>query len=180
MNDSIKQTQLTGVLEVLRPTFADDRGFFRESLRKSELEAVTGNPFTIVQVNHARSSKGTLRGIHIAPWNKLIYVPRGKVQAVIVDLKEGSPTFGQYQSFIIGDEYRASIYVPAGCGNSYLVMSDDADYTYLTDQEWAPGLEHNIAWNDPTIGVKWELDGEPILSEKDKSNPSFKEAYPSK
>ncbi len=176
----INKTSLEGVFTIVRPTFADDRGFFRESIRVPHLEEETGKPFKIVQANHARSSKGTLRGIHIAPWNKLIYATRGKIQAVIVDLKEGSPTFGKYESFILGDETKQSVFVPAGCGNSYLVLCDEADYTYLTDQEWAPGLESNLAWNDPTLNVKWEVEGEPTLSEKDTKNPTLKELYPDK
>lgn len=176
----ITKTSLNGVLLINRPTFADDRGFFRESVRVKDLVAEAGKEFNIVQANHARSSKGILRGIHVAPWNKMIYVTRGKVQAVIVDLQKDSPTFGKHESFILGDETKNSLFVPAQCGNSYLVLSEDADYTYLTDQEWAPGLEFNVAWNDPTLGVKWELDGEPILSEKDKQNPTMNSLFPDK
>jgi dTDP-4-dehydrorhamnose 3,5-epimerase len=174
----ITKTTLNGVMLINRPTFADDRGFFRESLRVKDLESEIAKPFNIVQVNHARSSKGTLRGIHVAPWNKLIYVTHGKVQAVIVDLQKNSSTFGNYESFILGEETKNSLFVPAQCGNSYLVLSDDVDYTYLTDQEWAPGLEFNVAWNDPELNVKWELDGEPILSEKDKQNPTLQSVFP--
>lgn len=176
-NQNVKPTQLEGVFEVQRPTFPDDRGFFRESVRIKELESFTHVPFNVVQANHARSTKGALRGIHIAPWNKLIYVVRGKVQVVLVDCKEGSSTFGHYQSFIIGDDNKSSIFVPAGVGNSYYVMSDEVDYSYLTDQEWAPGLEKALAWDDPKLGIKWELDGDPILSEKDKQNPTFDELF---
>ena len=178
MSDTfIKDTTLNGAFEIQRPTFADGRGFFRESIRIKDLEAAINAPFNVVQANHARSTKGTLRGIHIAPWNKLIYVTRGKVQSVIVDLVKGSPTFGKHQSFIIGDDNRTSIFVPKGFGNSYNVLSDEADYTYLTDAEWAPGLEFGIAWDDPTFAIKWELDGEPNLSEKDNQNPTFKEKF---
>lgn len=179
MSDSnfIKETTLSGALEIQRPTFADGRGFFRESIRIKDLNEVLASPFQVIQANHARSTKGTLRGIHIAPWNKLIYVTRGKVQSVIVDLVKGSPTFGKHQSFIIGDDNRSSIFIPKGFGNSYNVLSHEADYTYLTDAEWAPGLEFGIAWDDPTLAIKWELDGEPNLSEKDKQNPKFKEKF---
>lgn len=173
----IKPSTLHEILQIQRPTMTDDRGFFRESVRVKSIEEELGRPFSIVQANHARSTKGTLRGIHIAPWNKLIYVPRGKVQAVIVDLRKESPTFGKYESFIIGDENRTSIFVPAGCGNSYLVLSDEADYTYLTDQEWIPNAEYGIAWDDPTLAIKWELDGQSTLSERDKTNPTFKEKF---
>lgn len=174
----IKKTSLHNVFLINRPTFADDRGFFRESIRVKDLEAETGNTFSIVQANHARSSKNTLRGIHVAPWNKLIYVTKGKVQAVIVDVQKDSPTFGKYESFILGDDTKNSLYVPKSCGNSYVVLSEEADYTYLTDQEWAPGLEYNIAWDDKDLAVKWEFEGDPILSDKDKANPTLREVFP--
>ena len=177
-DENIRKTSLEYVFEIERPTFPDDRGFFHETFRKSELEEAIGNEFIIRQVNHSRSAKGTLRGIHRASWNKVIYVPRGKVQSVIVDLREGSPTFGKYESFIIGDENRASVFVPAYCGNAYLVLSDEADYTYLTDQEWAPNIETGIMWNDSEIGVQWELTKGLLLSDRDKTNPTFKEAFP--
>lgn len=179
MSDSnfITPSSLHQVLQIKRPTVSDDRGFFRESLRVKDLEEELGMQFGIVQANHARSTKGTLRGIHIAPWNKLIYVPRGKVQSVIVDLRKDSPTFGKYESFIIGDDNRTSIFVPAGCGNSYLVLSDEAEYTYLTDQEWKPNAEYGIAWNDQTLAVQWDLTENLTLSERDKNNPTFKEKF---
>jgi dTDP-4-dehydrorhamnose 3,5-epimerase len=179
MSDSnfIEQSSLHQVFKIQRPTMTDDRGFFRESVRIKALEEELGEKFEVVQANHARSSKGTLRGIHIAPWNKLIYVTRGKVQAVIVDLRKDSPTFGKHESFIIGDENKTSVFVPAGCGNSYFVLSDEADYTYLTDQEWQPNAEYGIAWDDPTLAIKWEMEATPTLSERDKTNPSFKEKF---
>ena len=181
MSDSfIQKTSLAGVLQINRQTFPDDRGFFKETFRKSELEAVLGTSFEVKQANHARSAQNTLRGIHRAPWNKMIYVTRGIVQSVIVDLREGSPTFGKYESFIIGEENKASIFIPAYCGNSYLVLSEDADYTYLTDQEWEPNKEIGVAWNDKEIGVQWKITEDLLLSEKDKQNPSLSEAFPKK
>lgn len=173
----IQMTSLKNVLQINRPTFPDDRGFFKESFRKSELDAAFGGNFDVKQTNHARSVQNTLRGIHRAPWNKMIYVTRGMIQSVIVDLREGSPTFGKYESFIIGEENKASIFIPAYCGNSYLVLSEDADYTYLTDQEWEPNKEIGVAWNDPEIGVQWEITEGLLLSEKDKQNPSLAEAF---
>jgi dTDP-4-dehydrorhamnose 3,5-epimerase len=180
-NSFIQSTNLSEVFEIQRPTISDDRGFFREPVRIKGLEEKLGHPFHVAQMNHARSSQGALRGIHIAPWNKLIYVVRGKVQAVICDLRENSQNFGKYQSFIIGDENKSSIFVPKGCGNSYLVLSDEADYVYLTDQEWAPNLEKGVIWNDSDLKVKWELDeNELVLSEKDKQNPSLRDLFPNK
>src|SRR3990167_8566850 len=166
-NQSIFPTSIQGLVLIQRPTASDDRGFFREPARIKEIENATGIPFIVAQMNHARSSKNTLRGIHIAPWNKLVYVTSGNVQAVIVDLRQGSQTFGKYESFVIGDDKRSSIFIPKGFGNSYLVLSDDADYVYLTDQEWEPDKEFGVIWNDPTLNIYWGLAEQPILSPKD-------------
>lgn len=179
-NSQIFQTTLPGVLLVQRQTFSDERGFFKESARIKEIEEAAGTSFDIAQMNHARSSKNTLRGIHIAPWNKLIYVTSGNVKAVIIDLRENSATFGKYESFAIGDDKRSSIFIPKGFGNSYLVLSENADYTYLTDMEWAPDKEFGIAWNDPTLNIDWGLSEPPTLSNKDQENPSLKEVFPNR
>ncbi len=179
-NSPITKTSISGLILIQRPTFPDERGFFRESARIAEIEEAAGVSFDIAQANHARCSKNTLRGIHVAPWNKLIYVPRGSVQEVVVDLREGSPTFGEYESFIIGDENRSSIFIPKGCGNAYLVLSEEADYMYLTDLEWEPNKEIGVAWNDPALGIAWEIEGEPVLSSKDLNNPAAKEVFPNK
>lgn len=180
MDETIKKTSIEGLLEIQRPTFVDGRGFFRESARIREIEEAAGLKFNVVQMNHARSTKNTLRGIHIAPWNKLIYVTSGKVKAVIVDLRPDSPTFGKHESFVIGDENKSSIFIPKGLGNSYLVLSDQADYTYLTDEEWSAGREISVAWNDPDLAIDWRLEGEAVISEKDKNNPSLRSAFPDK
>lgn len=173
-NSPVTKTSIPGLLVIERQTFSDERGFFRESARIAEIEEAAGVSFDIAQANHARSSKNTLRGIHIAPWNKLVYVTRGSVQSVIVDLREGSSSFGKYESFVIGEENRSSIFIPKGCGNSYLVLSEEADYTYLTDDEWISDKEIGIAWNDPTLNISWQIQGEPHLSGKDRQNPKFK------
>lgn len=175
MDSSVKVTKfaIKDVLQINSPTFPDDRGFFKEILKIREIEKAIGKNFIVKQVNHARSEKGILRGIHFAPWNKIIYITKGQVQEIIVDGRRGSPTFGKYESIILGDSNRSCVFVPAGCGNSYLVLSDNADYMYLTDQEWAPNIEKSIVWNDPALSIKWELEGEPILSERDKRSASF-------
>lgn len=173
MEDTITKTSIDGLVLIKRPTIEDERGFFREPARIKAVEEATGIEFDVKQMNHARSSKNTLRGIHVAPWNKLIYVTRGKVQAVLVDLREGSQTYKKFESVIIGDENKTSIFIPKGIGNSYLVLSDDADYIYLTDEEWAPNREYGVAWNDPSLNIPWQLQGEPNLSDRDKNNPNL-------
>lgn len=173
MEETITKTSIQGLVLIKRPTLVDNRGFFREPVRIRELEEVTGIRFDVKQMNHARSSKNTLRGIHIAPWNKLIYAVRGRVQVVAVDFREKSETYGKYESFIIGEDNRESIFVSKGIGNSYLVLSEEADYAYLTDDEWTPERERGVAWNDPILNIPWQLDGEPVLSDKDKNNPKL-------
>jgi dTDP-4-dehydrorhamnose 3,5-epimerase len=179
-NTFITPTTLKGVLQINRPTITDDRGFFRESVRIRAIEETNSIDFHVVQANHARSGRLALRGIHIAPWNKLIYVTRGKVQSVIVDVRPDSETFGKYESFLLGDETKSSIFVPKGMGNAYFVLSEEADYTYLTDEEWAPNREGGLAWDDQTLNIKWETSEFPVLSEKDKHNKTLKELFPKK
>lgn len=179
-NSPISKTSLLGLILIQRQTFSDERGFFREPARIREIEEAAGIKFAIAQMNHARSSKNTLRGIHVAPWNKLVYVTSGNVKAVIIDLRQDSATFGKYESLVIGDDNRSSIFIPKGFGNSYLVLSEEADYTYLTDEEWEPDREVGIIWNDPTLGIDWGFTQPPLLSEKDQKNPTLKDAFPDK
>lgn len=172
--------KLDGAEKIELPLLSDERGFFKEVIRVSEVEKLTGKAFNPKQMNHSKSSKNTLRGIHRAPWSKLIYVTKGKVQSVLVDLREDSPTFGKYQSVVLGDDNRVALFVPAFVGNSYLVLSEEADYIYLTDQEWSANKETGILWNDEELGIKWMLEEEPMLSQKDRTNPRLSEIFPKK
>lgn len=170
----ISPTELADVLVINRPQFSDERGFFREVFRQNDLEAALGRTLEFVQSNHARSDKGALRGIHVAPWSKLVTVTSGMVQAVIVDCRKNSPTFGRHVSLLLGDGHSGAIFVPPGCGNSYLVLSESADYSYLVTDYWAPGKEFGVRWNDPDLGIHWHTPN-PLLSEKDTNNPLFKD-----
>lgn len=173
-DDYIKETKLAGVFILARPTFSDDRGFFRETFRKEDLEKKLGYEFNPVQANHSRSKKGVLRGIHVAPWHKLVTVISGEVQQVVVDLRKESPTLGQHISMLINEENKISLCIPAGCGNAYLVLSDEVDYTYLTTDYWTPGREIGIKYDDKQLEIKWEID-HLVLSEKDLQNESLNE-----
>lgn len=177
MDEIFQNTEIEGVFLINRPIFPDDRGFFHETFRKNELEEKIGKPFEIVQMNHSRSVEGTLRGIHVAPWSKLIYVPRGKVQQIVVDLREGSETFGKWISVELGEDSKTAIFVPPGCGNAFLVLSEECDYTYLVTDYWAPGKELGVIWNDPDLNIKWQTEN-PVLSKKDQENPLFKDVFP--
>lgn len=177
MDDYIEETEIPGVLIIKRSVFEDDRGFFRETFRKNDLEEKLGIEFNLLQANHSRSQRGTLRGIHIAPWYKLVTVFRGQVQQVVVDTRENSPTFGKYISIILGEKNWVSVLIPPMCGNAFLTLSDIADYNYLTTDYWAPGVEKAIIYSDSDLAINWEID-RPILSEKDLRNPTFEEVFP--
>ena len=176
-NDFIEETELKGVFVIKRPKFGDERGFFRETFRKADLEKRLGYEFNVVQANHSRSEKGVLRGIHAAPWNKLVTVMRGTAQEVVVDLRKDSETFGKYISVDMGEENWVSVFIPANCGNAFLVTSEIADYSYLTTDYWAAGKEIGIIYNDGDLNVSWEIEN-PNLSDKDLQNPTFKEVFP--
>lgn len=171
----IKTTNIDGLLIIEGgKTFSDDRGFFREPFRRNEFEEALGKPWVHVQENHAFSKKDVLRGIHIAPWDKFIYCPYGEVLSVIVDVRKDSPTFKQVFKMQIGFSNEIKLFIPAGLGNSYLIISDEAVYEYQVNQYYSAGMERGIAWNDPELAIDWGIEN-PILSEKDTKNPSFKE-----
>lgn len=169
-------TAVAGALIVNRPVFEDPRGFFRETFRLSELTTTLGQNIEFVQGNHSRSEQDTLRGIHIAPWHKLVTVTHGLVQQVVVDTRQDSPTFGQHFHTLLGEDHWQSVFVPAGCGNAFLVLSATADYNYITTMEWQAGRETNLAWNDQQLNIAWQSSN-PKLSDKDASNPTWQELF---
>ncbi len=178
-NNFITDTALAGVCIIARPTHGDTRGFFHEVYRQNDLDQVLGFPFIPVQANHSRSSFGTVRGIHLAPWHKLVSVLRGEVQQVVSDLRLDSPTFGQHVSINISEENRCGVFVPAGCGNSFMAVTEVADYMYLVTDYWAPGKEQAVIYNDPDLNIAWQTE-KPLLSDKDLENPTLRQLFPDK
>ncbi len=175
----ITATAIPDVLLVEPTVFGDDRGFFYESYNEKEWQELTGQKTRFVQDNHSRSAKGVLRGIHYQiqhPQGKLVRVVVGEVFDVAVDLRESSPTFGQWVGERLSDRNKKSLWVPEGFGHGFLVLSDVAEFLYRTTDFYAPEYERCIAWNDPEISVDWPLSGEPLLSEKDKKGDLFREA----
>jgi dTDP-4-dehydrorhamnose 3,5-epimerase len=169
-------TKLDGVV-LLEPTVhGDERGFMVETFAR-ELWAEHGVGVEFVQQNHSRSSKGTLRGIHFQTepgQAKLVRCARGAVLDVAVDLRRRSPTFGQWEAHVLDDEKHRQLFVPVGFGHGFAVLSEVTDFTYLLSSLYDPLTESGIAWDDPDVGVDWQV-SEPLLSERDKSAPSLAE-----
>jgi len=173
----VTRTPIDGIVLIERPIVADERGFFHEIERRAELERAVQHTLQHAQWNHSRSRKSVLRGIHVAQWNKCVYTVRGTAQIAVSDLRPASDTFGQHVSFIIGERRRAAVFVPAGCGNSFLALTQVVDYMYSVDSAWYPDGEYGIAWNDPDLAIDWKI-RQPLLSERDQTNPTLREHFP--
>jgi len=163
--------------------FEDARGVFFESFHQAQFEAAVGcpkgKPVHFVQDNHSRSAKGVLRGLHYQiqqPQGKLIRVVRGEIFDVAVDLRQGSPTFGRWVGEILSAENRRQMWVPEGFAHGFLVLSEVAEVLYKTTDYYAPIHERCIVWNDPTLDIRWPIEGEPAVSEKDKQGKFFSQA----
>lgn len=161
-------------VHVFEPTvFGDARGFFMETYSTRKL-AEFGIDTVFVQDNHSLSAKGTLRGLHYQlrnPQAKLCRVVRGSVLDVAVDVRFGSPTFGQHVAVELSAENKRMILVPHGFAHGFVVLSDEAEFLYKCDDFYAPGDEYGVAWNDPQVGIDWDLSGPPLLSGKDSLLP---------
>ncbi len=170
------QTKLDGVVLLEPEVHGDSRGFMVETYRRDGW-AELGIDVEFVQHNHSRSSQGTLRGLHFQTepgQAKLVRCPCGKIFDVAVDLRVGSPTYGEWEGYELDDEAHRQLFVPAGFGHGFAVLSDTADVTYLLSSPYDPATESGIAWDDPEVGVEWPVE-EPLLSERDQKAPSLAE-----
>ncbi|MBI96836.1 dTDP-4-dehydrorhamnose 3,5-epimerase [bacterium] len=173
----IKQ-KIPEVLLLEPKVFGDDRGFFVETARVS-LHKDLGLP-NLVQHNQSRSEKGVLRGLHyqlVNPQGKLVRCSSGRVFDVAVDIRRGSPSFGEWVGVILDDCSHKQLWIPAGFAHGYLVLSEVADFCYLCSNYYDPSSENGIIWNDSELNISWpDLDKEyqPILSIKDRKYPTLK------
>lgn len=168
----IKTTAIPQILIIEPTVFGDERGFFYESFNKKRFAELTGVNREFVQDNHSKSSRGVLRGLHYQiqqPQGKLVRVTSGEVFDVAVDLREQSPTFGKWSGTILSSANKRELWIPEGFAHGFLVLSESAEFLYKTTDYWAPEFERTILWNDEAIGIDWPLDGEPLLSNKDKA-----------
>lgn len=166
---NLQSTELTDVKELHPKVFGDRRGYVFESYR----EEYTDLGLTkMVQVNISRSTRGVLRGLHFQsqqPQAKLISVIRGEVFDVAVDIRVGSPTFGQWISRTLSEENHVQLFIPVGFAHGFCVLSDEVDFLYQCSDYYHPQSEVGIQWNDPEIGIAWP-EKNPILSDKDAKN----------
>lgn len=175
------ETGLPGVLLFEPLVFGDQRGFFLETYRKG-LFREKGLDLNFVQENHSRSGRGVLRGLHyqlVQPQGKLVRVARGCVFDVAVDVRRGSPNFGQWFGAVLDDESLCMMYLPPGFAHGFVVLSEEADFLYACTDYYHPQSEQGIAWDDPAIGIDWPL-ADVVLSEKDKGNPNLADQDPEK
>jgi dTDP-4-dehydrorhamnose 3,5-epimerase len=160
--------------------FGDERGFFMETFRQSEFEQHCGN-CQFVQDNHSKSAHGILRGLHYQyekPQGKLVRVTRGEVFDVAVDLRQSSPTFGQWVGATLSAENKQLLWVPPGFAHAFYVTSEEAEFQYKCTDYYNPGDEYCIRWDDPTLAIDWPLVGgkPPRVSEKDGQGDAFVDA----
>ena len=172
------KTEIEGVYIIEPQVFGDNRGYFMETYNQHEFEKV-GIKINFVQDNESKSKKGVLRGLHYQKkysQTKLVRVLDGEVFDVAVDLRKGSPTYGKYVGVILSSENKKMFLIPKGFAHGFLVLSESATFAYKVDEFYHPEDEGGFMWNDKDIAIKWPRNIEPLLSEKDKKLPSFREA----
>ncbi len=176
----VKELSLPGLLLVEPKRFGDHRGYFVESWNKVRYEKV-GISSAFVQDNLSFSKKGVLRGLHFQqkqPQGKLVTVLQGEVFDVAVDIRLGSPAFGQWEAVSLSGENGHQLYVPEGMAHGFCIVSDEALFAYKCTDFYHPESEHTLLWNDPDIGIAWPL-ASPALSEKDAKGLPLRALTPS-
>lgn len=171
-------TALSGVLLLEPRVFGDERGFFFESYNQREF-AELGIPDAFAQDNQSYSEKNVVRGLHYQlqqPQGKLVRVIAGEILDVALDLRRSSPTFGKWETYTLSGENKLMLWIPKGFAHGFRVASGNAHVIYKTTDFYAPQHERTIAWNDPASRIDWRLDGEPIVSAKDRRGVGFEEA----
>jgi dTDP-4-dehydrorhamnose 3,5-epimerase len=158
----------------------DNRGSFHECFRGAEFAASLGYHFSLSQANCSVSHRGVIRGVHFTdvPPGQAKYVMclSGAVTDVVVDLRTGSPAFGQWEAVRLDDQERRAVFLSEGLGHGFCALTPEATVVYLCSTPYAPGIEHGVHPLDPELGIDWALDGEPILSAKDAAAPSLAQA----
>ena len=175
----VTPTAIAGVLILEPKVFGDERGFFIESFNQQAFEAAVGHAVSFVQDNHSRSTRGVLRGLHYQrdphAQGKLVRVTQGSVFDVAVDIRPGSPTYGQWVGLELSGANHKQLWIAPGLAHGFLVTSDSADFLYKTSGYYRPDAEGCIRWDDPQLAIPWPLAGRaPSLSAKDAAAPALR------
>ena len=174
------KTPIEGVFIIEPKVFNDARGYFMEAWKQAEFNEHVG-PVEFIQDNESKSSFGVLRGLHYqkgdTSQSKLVRVIKGKVLDVAVDIRKSSPTFGQHVMVELSEENKRQFFIPRGFAHGFLVLSEEAIFTYKVDNPYSPQTEAGIRWNDPDLAIEWPIDPAKVqTSEKDLKQPLLKDA----
>lgn len=173
-----KKLAIEDVILVTPKVFGDSRGFFMESYQKSTFFE-NGIKVEFNQDNHSKSSKGVLRGLHYQTkpkaQAKLVRCSKGKILDIAVDIRKDSKTFGKWVGEILSEENKNMLFIPEGFAHGFVVLSDEAELLYKASGEYSPENDRGVRWNDPDINIDWNINFEPLLSEKDNKQPYLKE-----
>jgi dTDP-4-dehydrorhamnose 3,5-epimerase len=175
----VTPTEIAGVLVLEPSVFSDSRGFFLESYNRRAFREATGVDAVFVQDNQSFSVRNVLRGLHYQvrqPQGKLVQVLAGEIHDVVVDLRRASPTFGKWTSAQLSGGTHRMLWVPAGFAHGFLVCSEHAIVQYKVTDYYAPEHERTILWNDPELAIRWPLEADPVLNEKDARGAPFRAA----
>lgn len=171
---NIVETKIPGLLIIEPKVFGDERGFFIETYNEPRYKE-TGIDGDFIQDNLSQSKKGVLRGLHYqAPpfaQGKLVTVLKGAVLDVAVDIRFGSPTFGQYVAVELSAENKKQFWIPAGFAHGFVTLEDDTLFAYKCTNVYSPEHDRGVKWDDPAIGIEWPAVGELVISDKDKAQP---------
>lgn len=177
-----RQFEITGAFEFTPRSFPDHRGLFVAPFQEAAFTEATGHPLRVAQTNHSVSARNVIRGVHFADvppgQAKYVYCPRGALLDVVVDVRVGSPSFGQWEAVRLDSSQYRALYLAEGLGHAFVALTDDTVMTYLCSTSYNPAAEHGINPLDPELGLPWQehLDSAPVLSEKDRDAPDLREA----
>jgi dTDP-4-dehydrorhamnose 3,5-epimerase len=173
-----ERQKIKDVILVKPRVFGDNRGFFMESYKKSDFFA-NGIDVEFNQDNHSKSTKGVLRGLHYQakPYGqaKLVRCSKGRIYDVAVDIRPNSETFGQYVKVELSEENKQMLFIPEGFAHGFVALTDEVELLYKASGEYNQQADRGLLWNDKDINIDWNIDFEPLLSEKDKVQPTLKE-----
>lgn len=177
----IEPQEIEGLFLIKPKVHGDARGYFVETFRQDQLEAALGHPVTFIQDNESRSSRGVMRGLHfqLPPFaqSKLVRVIEGEVLDVAVDLRRNSPTFGRHLAVHLSGDNKHQLFIPRGFGHGFVVLSESAIFSYKVDNYYSPEHDRGIAFDDPALGIDWQLPSETLLlSDKDRRQPTLANA----